>query len=298
MIAGGAKSWVLAARPKTLPAAVVPVWAGCVLVWKVTGTFDLGLALATLAGAVCIQIATNFFNDAIDSQKGADTEERIGPVRVTASGLMSSRAVLGVGALFLCLAIWAGVPLFQARGWMMVLIGVPSLFLAYGYTGGPFPLAYLGLGELFVILFFGVVAVAGTVFVQIGEWWGSAVLLGVAVGALSAILISINNLRDVEEDAQTGKRTLAVRWGWKKARWLVRLELLVASLAMTGVLLMRETGSVSLLMIILLLVIYFVGSRLAAAVTRERPSPHYNVFLKRAGLLLLGFGLVWQLVIF
>ena len=140
------RSVLLAARPKTLPAAVVPVWAGCVLAWKLTGQLDPWLAAWTLLGAVSIQIATNFFNDAIDSKKGADTAKRLGPIRVTASGMMSANTVMRWAAGFVVIAVICGVFLFQSRGWPVIAIGIPSLFLAYGYTGGPFPLAYRGLG--------------------------------------------------------------------------------------------------------------------------------------------------------
>ena len=223
------KSRVLAARPKTLPAAVVPVWAGCVLAWKLTGEFDWLIAWSTLLGAVFIQIATNFFNDAIDSRKGADTERRLGPVRVTASGMMTARMVNGLALVFLGLAFLCGVILYQERGWPVIAIGLPSLFLAYGYTGGPFPLAYRGMGEVFVVLFFGLVAVCGTVFMQTGEWPREGLLLGGQIGLLSAVLISINNLRDREEDATTGKRTLAVRFGPKVAVAVIWLEIKVAA---------------------------------------------------------------------
>ena len=207
------KSYILAARPKTLPAAVVPVWVGCTLAWKSTGKIDWPLALFTLLGALCIQIATNLFNDVIDHEKGADTRARLGPQRVTAGGLLSSRAVYGGACLFLLLACLASLPLVHARGSLVIAIGLPSLYLCYGYTGGPFPLAYLGLGELFVILFFGLVAVGGTFYVQTGEWVWSAGALGMQVGLLCAVLIAINNLRDLEEDRESGKRTLGVRFG-------------------------------------------------------------------------------------
>ncbi|MCW1887171.1 1,4-dihydroxy-2-naphthoate octaprenyltransferase [Luteolibacter flavescens] len=222
---------LLATRPKTLPAAIVPVWVGCVLAWKLTGKFSLPLALATVGGAVFIQIATNLFNDAIDAAKGADTERRTGPQRVTATGLLSRTTVMTGAAVFLALAIACGVVLWQAAGWPMLAIGIPSLYLAYGYTGGPFPLAYRGMGELFVVLFFGLVAVCGTVFVQTLEWRPEALLLGVQVGLLSAVLISINNLRDREEDSTTGKRTLAVRLGPKPARLIVWMEVKLAAFA-------------------------------------------------------------------
>ena len=228
MTGSNLKACILAARPKTLPAAVVPVWAGCVLAWKLSGNFNLLLALCTLGGSIAIQIATNFFNDAIDANKGADTDRRLGPTRVTASGMMESKTVMQLAAVFLGLAVVCGVVLYQARGWPIIAIGIPSLFLAYGYTGGPFPLAYRGLGEIFVILFFGIVAVAGTVFVQTGEWPREALLLGLQIGLLSAILISINNLRDREEDATTGKHTLAVRFGPKVAVAVIWVEVKLA----------------------------------------------------------------------
>lgn len=223
------KNWLLAARPKTLPAAIVPVWAGCVLAWKLQGSWNPWLAFCTLAGAICIQIATNFFNDAIDAQKGADTEKRLGPTRVTSSGLISRRAVFIAAGVFLFLATLCGVVLYQAVGWPIIAIGLPSLYLAYGYTGGPFPLAYRGMGEIFVVAFFGIIAVGGTVLIQMNQWREEAMLLGFQIGLLSAVLISINNLRDREEDASTGKNTMAVRLGDRGARFLVWLEVKVAA---------------------------------------------------------------------
>jgi 1,4-dihydroxy-2-naphthoate octaprenyltransferase len=153
------KNWLLASRPKTLPAALVPVWCGCVLAWKLQGSWNPWLAFCTLAAALCIQISTNFFNDAIDARKGADTEKRLGPQRVTASGLIPRRMVLIAATIFLGLAGTFGMILFCAVGWPVIWIGIPSLYFAYGYTGGPLPLAYKGLGELFVVIFFGLVAV-------------------------------------------------------------------------------------------------------------------------------------------
>jgi 1,4-dihydroxy-2-naphthoate octaprenyltransferase len=222
-------SWILAARPKTLPAAIVPVWAGCVLAWKMQGSWNPWLAFCTVMGAICIQIATNFFNDAIDAVKGADTAKRQGPTRVTASGLISRRAVFTAATIFLVLALACGVVLYQAVGWPIIAIGIPSLYLAYGYTGGPFPLAYRGMGELFVVAFFGIIAVGGTVLIQTGQWRDEAMLLGFQIGLLSAVLISINNLRDRAEDATTGKNTMAVRLGDRGARFLIWLEIKVAA---------------------------------------------------------------------
>jgi 1,4-dihydroxy-2-naphthoate octaprenyltransferase len=225
------KALVLASRPKTLPAAVVPVWAGTVLAWVLSGSWDGFLAAMTLAAALGIQIATNFFNDAIDATKGADTGRRTGPRRATASGWVSDRTMMGWGFAFLALAAGCGLVLVRAAGWPVVAIGLPSLYFAYGYTGGPWPLSYRGLGELFVLIFFGWVAVAGTVFVQMGEWRWEALLLGTQIGLLAMVLIGINHLRDRGEDAGTGKRTLAVRWGAKPVRLMIWGEIKLAALA-------------------------------------------------------------------
>jgi 1,4-dihydroxy-2-naphthoate octaprenyltransferase len=278
------KAIVLAARPKTLPAAVVPVWVGCVLAWQLTGAVDWILALATIGGSVAIQIATNFFNDAIDSRKGADTERRLGPTRVTAAGLMAPAVVMAIAVGFLLLAVVCGVVLYQARGWPIVAIGIPSLFLAYGYTGGPFPLAYRGMGEVFVILFFGLIAVMGTVFIQTGQWPMAAALLGWQVGLLSAVLISINNLRDRAEDATTGKRTLAVRFGPQVAVAVIGAELGLAAAASLAWL-----GSSSVWLALAGIPIVGLGSRIFNGVRFEPPGPTFNRLLAMGGLLLVLF---------
>ena len=283
------KAIVLAARPKTLPAAVVPVWAGCVLAWRLTGSFDLTLALCTLGGSLAIQIATNFFNDAIDSRKGADTARRLGPTRVTAAGMMAPATVLAGAVGFLVVAVGCGVVLYQARGWPIIAIGIPSLFLAYGYTGGPFPLAYRGLGELFVILFFGWVAVTGTVFIQTGGWPLAGVLLGWQVGLLSAVLISINNLRDHAEDGTTGKRTLAVRWGPRAAVAVIGLELELAALASLGWLASGHPG-----LAIAGVPVAIAGVRIYRGVRSQPPGPAFNRLLALAGALLVGFAVTFH----
>ena len=226
-------SIILAARPKTLPASLVAVWGGCTVVHKFAQAMpesglhvDYRLALFTALSAMCIQIACNFFNDALDARHHADTEQRQGPMRITASGRMSPLAVQLCGGAFLALAALAAIPLICAQGWGVIAIGLPCMACAYAYTGGPWPLAYHGLGELFVLIFFGLVAVAGTVYVQLGWQAGyaaiyiPAVMLGIICGLLSCVLIEVNNIRDRKEDATTGKRTLAVRLGERRARGL------------------------------------------------------------------------------
>ena len=211
-------AWILAARPKTLAAALAPVLAGGWLASVVAGSADWKLLGLALGSCLALQLATNLFNDAIDFQKGADDEHRSGPVRATQSGLLSIRQVLAGAGIFLLIAALLAIPLWSARGWPILAIGLPSLYLCFGYTGGPFPLAYLGLGEIFVILFFGLVAVTGSFFVAAGIWSVAAVILGFQIGSLSAVLIAVNNLRDIEGDARAGKRTLAVRFGPQFAR--------------------------------------------------------------------------------
>lgn len=284
------KACFLAARPKTLPAAIVPVWTGCVLAWKLAGVFDLTLALCTLGGSVAIQIATNFFNDAIDAKKGADTARRLGPLRVTASGLLKSQTVMGLATGFLGLAVLCGVVLYQARGWPILAIGIPSLFFSYGYTGGPFPLAYRGLGELFVIGFFGLVAVAGTVFIQLGTWPPEGLLLGFQVGLLSAILISINNFRDREEDSTTGKRTLAVRFGPKVAVAVIWLE--VKAAVFVGLLWIyygHPTFAIAGAPV------FLIGLRIIWGVLTFAPGPAFNRLLALGGVQLILFAILFQI---
>ena len=208
----GVKHWVMAARPKTLTAALVPVAVGTGL------AFGLGVgrwlpALAALLGAVLIQIGTNFINDYYDFKKGADTHERLGPKRVTQSGLIAPGTVLAGAGVCFALATAVGLYLVMVGGWPIIAIGVASLLCGYAYTGGPFPLGYNGLGDLFVFIFFGLVAVTGTYYVQAGTvdpaaWWAA-----VPVGASGTMLIVVNNLRDVTTDVKAGKRTLAVRFG-------------------------------------------------------------------------------------
>lgn len=279
---------LLAARPKTLPAAVVPVWLGCVLAWWQAGSVNWPLALWTVLGAVWIQVGTNFFNDAIDHAKGADTSARLGPRRASASGLLSARAVYLLATGCLVLAVLCGIPLFQARGWPVLAIGLPSLYLAFGYTGGPLPLAYRGLGEVFVILFFGLVAVAGTVFIQTGTWSAAAGLLGMQVGLLSAVLIAVNNLRDIDEDRQSAKRTLAVRCGKRAARAMITAFCLLPQ-GLAAIWLFVEGGHG------LALALGGVPALLLGAavlrVWRTEPGPAYNRFLALGALQLVVFAI-------
>ncbi|RYD22871.1 MAG: prenyltransferase [Verrucomicrobiaceae bacterium] len=209
---------------------------------------------------------------------------------MTASGMMKSSTVMRLACAFLAIATVCGVVLYQARGWPVIAIGIPSLFLAYGYTGGPFPLAYRGMGELFVILFFGLVAVTGTVFMQTGEWPQEALLLGLQIGLLSAVLISINNLRDREEDATTNKRTLAVRFGPKVAVGVIWLELKVA--VFVGLAWMAF-GHPAL--VLAGVPVFMLGLRILWGVMTFPPGPAFNKLLALGGVQLILFAAAFHL---
>ena len=206
------RTWLLAARPKTLTAAVVPVVVGTGLALG-EGMAVLWPALAALSGAVLIQIGTNLTNDYYDFRKGADTHERVGPTRVTQSGLIAPQTVLAAGAACFTLAVAVGISLVARGGWPFLVIGLASVLAGWAYTGGPYPLGYHGLGDLFVMVFFGLVAVPGTFYAQalqlVPVVWPAAV----AVGATGTMILVVNNLRDMETDARAGKRTLVVRLG-------------------------------------------------------------------------------------
>jgi 1,4-dihydroxy-2-naphthoate octaprenyltransferase len=215
--AGSARAWLLAARPATLPAAIAPVAVG-VACASAAGGLRAVPAIAAAVGALLLQVAANFANDVFDYEKGADREDRIGPPRAVQSGLLSPRAMrIGLVAVLVA-ALAIGVYLTAVAGWPIVAIGVASIACAVAYTGGPYPLGYHGLGDVMVMLFFGFVAVCGTVFVQLGAVPPLAVAASVPVGALATAILVVNNLRDRAGDAIAGKRTLAVRLGARAAR--------------------------------------------------------------------------------
>ena len=211
--------WLLAARPRTLPAAIAPVVVGTSLAGS-EGTFRALPFVAALIGSVFIQIGTNLSNDYSDARRGADTEDRLGPVRVTAGGLMPPRRVLVGTYVAFGVAVAAGLYLAAVAGWELLVVGAASILAGVLYTGGPRPYGYEGLGELFVFTFFGLVAVAGSYFVQVEHLRWEAVALGVPVGLLAAAILVVNNVRDVDTDRRAGKRTLAVKLGRERARSL------------------------------------------------------------------------------
>lgn len=278
------RAYLLAARPKTLPAAIAPVVAGTALGAQLAGQLHLGLALIAFASCLCLQIATNLFNDAIDHAKGADTDQRLGPRRITASGDLSSGQVYTAAFVTLALAALLALPLLFARGWPILAFGVPSLYLCYGYTGGPVPLAYRGLGDLFVLIFFGWVAVIGSCFLQTAAFDLPALLMGTQIGLLSTALIAINNLRDRDEDRQTGKHTLAVQWGVGFARAEIALCLLGPTLL--GLLWLRTPFANAAWWPLLALPLAIL---ILSKVLTTPPSQRYNAFLALSALHLLLF---------
>jgi 1,4-dihydroxy-2-naphthoate polyprenyltransferase len=211
--------WVMAARLRTLPAAVAPVLVGTSLALG-AGHFRPLAFVAALLGAIFIQVGTNLSNDYSDARRGADTEDRLGPVRVTAGGLVPPGRVLFATYVTFGLAVLCGVYLVAVAGWELIAVGAVSILAGVLYTGGPRPYGYEGLGELFVFLFFGIVAVSGSYFVQVQELPWEAYACAVPVGLLASAILVVNNVRDLETDRRAGKRTLAVRLGRERTRVL------------------------------------------------------------------------------
>jgi 1,4-dihydroxy-2-naphthoate polyprenyltransferase len=223
----GVRIWLMAARIRTLPASLGPVLVGTSL----AGYFHVFHPLrfvAALIGAIFIQVGTNLSNDYSDARRGADAEDRLGPVRVTAGGLVPPKQVLIATYISFGVAVLAGAYLIAVAGWLLLAIGAASILAGVLYTGGPRPYGYEGLGELFVFLFFGVVAVVGSYFVQVKHLDWEAFALAVPVGLLAAAILIVNNVRDIDSDRRAGKRTLAVRIGRARTRALFALTVYAA----------------------------------------------------------------------
>jgi 1,4-dihydroxy-2-naphthoate octaprenyltransferase len=292
--------WVLAARPKTLPAAVAPVLVGTAAgvaelragsateIASVGGSLRLLPFLAALAGALLIQIATNFANDYSDFHRGADTHERLGPTRVTQAGLISPADVRRSIIITFGLATLVGVYLVWVGGWPIVAIGVASIICALAYTGGPWPYGYHGLGELFVFVFFGFVAVGGSAYLQTGTLTTLALAAAVPVGLLITNILVVNNLRDLETDRAAHKRTLAVRMGDRATR---RQYALFAALAYLAPVAMLVSGLVGAWVLLPLLTIP-LAYRAVRAVLGGLSGRALNPMLARSGQLQLLYGLL------
>ena len=219
-----ANKWIAGARPRTLPAAVVPVLVGTAAAVQDTGAWNQGIvvwrAVAALVVSLAIQVGTNYANDYSDGVKGTDSAGRVGPMRLVASGAASAGSVKRAAFASFGVAAVAGLALAAAAGWWLLAVGVASFLAGWFYTGGSRPYGYAGFGEVFVFVFFGIVATAGSTFVQREELTGLSFAVAVPVGLLATALLVVNNLRDIPTDATTGKITLAVRLGARNTRLL------------------------------------------------------------------------------
>jgi 1,4-dihydroxy-2-naphthoate octaprenyltransferase len=276
--------WLMAARPRTLPAAIAPVLVGTALAMTVVD-LRVGGFVAALLGAILIQVGTNLSNDYSDARRGADTEDRLGPVRVTAGGLVPPKRVLVATYVTFALAVLCGVYLVYLAGPILLAIGAASILAGVLYTGGPRPYGYEGLGEVFVFLFFGLVAVAGSYYVQTEEVSWEAFALAVPVGLLAAAILVVNNVRDLETDRRAGKRTLAVRLGRPRTRTVFGLMVYGAFLTAP---IPWIAGSLSP-WLLLPLVLIPPAVELVRLVRTHSDGPTLNDALARTGLLQLGF---------
>lgn len=283
------QTWILAARPKTLPAAAAAAIVGSAAAYA-DGRFRWGPALACLLVALLLQIGANLANDVFDYLRGADMPGRLGPLRVTQAGLLSPGQVLAGMWLTFGLAAILGVYLFFEAGWAVPLIGLAAIAAAVAYTGGPIPYGYHGLGDLLVFIFFGPVAVCGTYFVQSGEVGPLAIWASLPMGFLITAILVVNNLRDIHTDRAAGKHTLAVRLGESGARREFGLMLVLAYLIPPA---MWVVGMASAWILLAWLSLP-LGVRLARAVWRESGRP-LNLALAAAGRLTLIYGLLLSL---
>ena len=281
--------WLVAARPRTLPAAVAPVLVGTAL--AVSGDVFRPLAFAAaLVGSIFIQIGTNLSNDLSDARRGADTEDRLGPVRVTAGGLMPPRRVLIGTYVAFGVAVVCGLYLTTVAGWEILVIGTVSIVAGVLYTGGPRPYGYEGLGELFVFLFFGIVAVTGSYFVQTEELRWEAFVLSVPVGLLASAILVVNNVRDVVTDRRAGKRTLAVKLGRERAARLFAVMVVIALALPVGLAIARGWPWV-----LLALASIPLAPPLVRTVATRRDGPALNDALAQTGRLLAVFSFLLTL---
>jgi 1,4-dihydroxy-2-naphthoate octaprenyltransferase len=279
--------WLMAARPRTLPTGAAPVLVGTALAGP-AGTFHVLRFVAALLGSLLIQVGANLSNDYSDARRGADTEDRLGPVRVTAGGLMPPRQVLIGTYVAFGIAVAAGIYLIALVGWQLLVVGLASILAGVLYTGGPRPYGYEGLGELFVFLFFGVVAVVGSFYVQTEALRAVAFGLAVPVGLVVTGILVVNNVRDLETDRRAGKRTLAVRIGRPATRRLFGAMIALAYLALPAIWL----GSSLDAWVLLPWVTLPLAGRLVRTVSTRTDGPSLNGALAGTGKLLALFSLL------
>lgn len=307
---GALRIWLMAARPRTLPAAIAPVLVGSAAAWTATAAaidvaaapgsggflfvtwgdhaFSFGRFLAAMIASIFIQIGTNLANDYSDAKRGADTVDRLGPVRVTASGLAAPRRVLHATWAAFAIAVLFGLYLVVEVGPEILAVGILSIIAGILYTGGPKPYGYEGLGEVFVFVFFGLVAVNGSYYIQLEELDWLPFLLSLPIGLLSAAILVVNNVRDIDTDRRAGKRTLAVRLGRERSRELYTV-MIAASFALLPLALLIGDGPA---LGLLGLLSAPLAVRPLRAVRERADGPALNGALAGTGALLAGFALL------
>jgi 1,4-dihydroxy-2-naphthoate octaprenyltransferase len=284
-----AKIWLLASRPKTLPAAIAPVLIGVAIAYADGNVHVISTACALL-GAILIQIGTNFANDYFDFVKGTDTPDRKGPTRATQAGLVSSSTMRAAFIITFALVLIPGAYIIYRGGWPFLAIGLLGIASGILYTGGPYPLGYLGLGDVFVFVFFGPVAVAGTHYLNTLEWSMFAAVSGFGPGLISVALLTVNNLRDMDEDRVAGKMTLPARFGRRFAR-LEYLTCIVAAAAVMPMYLYAATGQ--RLFALVPLVVIPLASPSIRTVFTQTDGPALNGALGATGRVLVVFAVVF-----
>jgi len=282
--------WIEAARPKTLAAAFVPVLIGAALAYS-QNAFSLIPSLVALLCAFLIQIGTNFANDYYDAQKGADNDDRVGFTRATAKGLITPKMMMRATIITMGLAFVFGLYLVWHAGWVILLIGVLSLIFGIAYTGGPYPLGYNGLGDIFVFIFFGIIAVMGTYYVNALHWSLLAFWVSLPAGALSVNILVINNLRDIDTDGPAGKKTLGVIFGEEVLRWEYLLMILL-SFAIPPHLFFRDHFG---WLIFLPFLTIPLAVKLLKNIWQERKKAHFNKILENTAKFMVLFGLLFSI---
>lgn len=284
-------AWWLAIRPKTLTVSVAPVLLGHAVAWGQTGTLYWQPAVVALLAAMLIQIGTNLHNDVGDFERGTDTADRLGPPRATAMGWLPAAVVRRGAWVAFALAFNFGIYLACHGGWPIVLIGLASLLAAWAYTGGPRPIAYTPLGELFVVLFFGLVAVGGSYYLQTLSISPAALLAGAMLGLFGAAVITVNNYRDLETDSRAGKRTLAVVVGRRATQWVYAAELMLPLALLPWLAVLAGKG----LRLALPLLVLPSALRLLRRFRREPPGAVFNQLLARTARLQFVYALLLAL---
>lgn len=280
-------AWFSAIRPKTLVLGVTPILVGSLMTYRYLNELEWGFVFCGLMVSLLIQIAANLFNDAIDFKKGSDTSSRLGPNRVTQSGLLSQQQVIAGAVALLLLACLFVYPMILKGGIAIGFLFLSALFFSYGYTGGPYPLAYMGLGEIFVIIYYGFVATMISYYLQAGFLSWDSFILSLQMGCFATTVLAVNNLRDIEEDRKTKKWTLAARFGVAFGKWEITCLALLPFLLnfywfFTG----------SFFVFILPFTTLLIAMNLIRKIWIYPPSSIYNRFLGEFGMLLAFFGLM------